>query len=239
MGNTLGARTTWSDRALLTDGGPVPLREARFVAVAGDADVGFLLGLSRDQDAVREDLWCSGERAGGDGIDRCEAILTALLQPQAGPATDDPAGPRTTSSSTTTTTTTTTPATAGGSARTVPARLRGRALSLPTTCGVQEQDERHGTYRCGDVALSWRVTDDMEAAAGEAEALLASLGSDEEPVPMPCSLGYEASVCRGVPRVVVGTAFVDGVAVIATCVAKDDADARASAPCKTLLNGSW
>lgn len=225
-GYRVGARTTWTDRMLVTDDGPVPLREARFIGVEGDADLGALLGVTRDRGSTREDLWCSADVVTDDVIVRCEVILTALLQPPPPTSTVDetplPDAP-----------------TKATNARVDAPRLRGRALSLPRTCGVQLQDDTRGTYRCLDVTLGWRVADDIDAAATEADALLASLATDEEPTPLPCRFGDEASVCRGTSTVVVGTASIDGLAIVASCVARDGDSALVAAPCKTLLNGGW
>ena len=73
----LGARLEWFDSSITTDEGPVPVREARFVAVDGDSPVGSLFGVGRLSGEEREDMWCVGSPAQRD---RCLTILTAMLQ---------------------------------------------------------------------------------------------------------------------------------------------------------------
>jgi hypothetical protein len=235
----------WTDaQTLATDTGPLPLRQGAYVG-EDQADLGFLAGVSRPRGPLRDDLWCSAPST--TLLTRCEAILTALLQPPAGTtptttttatSTTTPAAAPTTSDTstgtTTTTTTTTTPLAAGAP------QVMGRALSLPTTCRVEQQDQRHGVYQCEGHSLAWKIVDEMDRAGDEADALFGALPSDEEPRPLACRLGYETAVCRGTPLVVVGTAFVDGAAVFAWCVARDaDVDVIEAGPCRTLLNGSW
>jgi hypothetical protein len=230
-----GARVAWTDASLVTDGGPVPLRHAAYLAPDG-SDVGFLTGVSRPDGQLRDDLWCSS--ASTAQLGRCEAILTALLQPQeSAPASSTAMTPGPTGTPHEATTTSTEPGTppTGGTAQ-----LRGRALSLPTTCRIDRQDQTRGVYVCEGHSLAWKVIDDMDQATEEADALFGALPADEDPRPLPCRLGHEAAVCRGTPLVVVGTAFVDGVALFAQCVARDAAvDVMESGPCRALMNGSW
>jgi hypothetical protein len=225
------ARVLWTALTLTTDAGPLPLRQAVYL---GDdrSDLGFLSGVSRARGQLRDDFWCSAPST--TQLARCEAILTALLQdPATPPAVSEPAP---------------TPApppaddapTAQVAAGTGGAQMMGRALTLPTTCRVARQEPRAGVYQCEGHSLSWKVIDDMDRAADEADALFSALPTDEEPQPLSCRLGYETAVCRGTGNVVVGTAFIDGVAVFAQCVARDaDVDVRQAGPCRALLQGAW
>lgn len=215
-----GARLEWFDSTITTDEGPVPVREARFIAVDGDTHLGSLFGVGRLLGEEREDFWCVGDATRRD---YCLTVLTAMLQP-----------------ATTTSSTTTSPVvdSVGTRAAGQPALL-GRALSLPTSCSVERQQPDGGRYRCGPVALVWHTVADMDDGANEAEAMLSSMPADDEPATLKCRLGYEASICRGTTSVVVGTAFVDGVAIVAACVGDGADDIRAAVPCRTLMNGSW
>ena len=118
-------------------------------------------------------------------------------------------------------------------------RLMGRSLSLPTSCGVDRQDESHGRYACGGLAMSWHVAASMDDAVAEAEALLSSLPSDAAPAPLPCRLGYEPSVCTATSQIVVSTAYIDGKPVLASCVQSAGVDVRTAPACRIFLNGSW
>jgi len=240
-----GATVVWTELSLATDGGTLPLRQATYLAPDG-SDVGFLSGVSRPRAQLRDDLWCSAVST--TQLGRCEAILTALLQDPGrtppSPSTTTTPGTASPTAGTTTTTATTTTSGPGDAAPAAPsgvaAQVRGRALSLPTTCRIERQDQTRGVYLCEGHSLAWKVIDDMDQATEEADALFGALPADEEPRPLPCRLGHEAAVCRGTPLVVVGTAFIDGVAVFAQCVARDaSVDVLQAGPCRSLLNGGW
>jgi hypothetical protein len=228
-GNLQGARTEWSNTSLTIDEGVVPVREARFFAIDGDTDTGSLFGAGRLLAEEREDFWCVGAP---EQRDRCLAILTAMLQ-RATPTSTPTATPLLTPTSTPT-------ATTGrpGSPTTTPAMM-GRTLSLPAGCVVEKQQPDRGRYRCGTINLTWHTVADMDDGAAEAEALLSSLPADGEPTTVPCRIGNEPSVCQGTNVVVVGTAWVDGTAVVAACVGNGVDDIRGVVPCRTMMNGAW
>jgi hypothetical protein len=217
-----GARLEWSDGTITTDEGPVPVREARFIAVDGDTHIGSLFGVGRLLGEEREDIWCVGDPTRRD---HCLTILTAMLQKPSTVTTSSPTAPTADAS--------------GGTRVAGQPALVGRALSLPTTCSVERQQPDGGRYRCGSVTLMWHTVTDMDDGANEAEALLSSLPADDEPATLNCRLGYEASLCRGTTAVVVGTAFVDGVAIVGACIGNGADDVRAAAPCRALMNGAW
>ncbi len=211
LGNNLEAPPRWQERTLPLDAGSVVVREAAFVN-ADDEVKGTFLASGAPEGHEQQEVWCHGPPGAGP---RCEAIITALLQGM-------------TSSSTTT-----------APSRVATSRLMGRPLSLPTSCGVLSQDERHGRYTCGALSMSWHVAATMDDAVAEAEALLQSIPSEVTPTPLPCMLGHEASVCRATTQVIVSTAYVDGQAVLASCVQSAGADVRGAKACRILLNGSW
>ncbi len=209
----LGADAEWHDGVLVTDTSNVPMREARYTSQADGTDLGALYGISRDVDSARDDIWCIAD---AQQQQRCRALLTAMLQP------------RKESGGTTT----------ANTSRGPPPSLLGRSLSLPVACIVHVQNKNDGKYQCGAVSIMWRTYDEMEEAATFADGLLASVPADEETAPLPCRLGYQQSVCHGNEAVIVGTAFVDGVPVTASCLSTTD-DVRDSSACKSVMNGSW
>lgn len=117
--------------------------------------------------------------------------------------------------------------------------MMGRAVSLPAPCVVERQQPDGGRYRCGTISLNWHTVADMDEGTAEAEALLSSLPADDEPKNMPCRIVNEPSVCQGTNVVVVGTAWVDGKAVVAACVGNGVDDVRGVVPCRTMMNGAW
>jgi hypothetical protein len=213
IGRDREAPPRWSERTLLLDVGRVALREAHFTT-ADDVVVGVFLASVLPVSGEVQEVWCHGPP---DATDRCELILTALLQGMADTGVQDESAPT----------------------RVATPRLLGRSLSLPTSCGVDKQDNTQGHYACGELAMTWHVASTMDDAAAEAEALLSSIPSDVTPTTVPCRLAYETSVCRATSQVIVGTAYIDGKAIFAACVHPHGIDVRTAPACRIFLGGTW
>lgn len=202
------ARLEWVDDALDSDDARLPLRNALLHRADDDTVIANVYATSRPvDDESREDLWCIGDARHQA---RCKQLLLSML------ATPPAYAPYVSTS------------------RVLQPQLLGRSVSLSTVCVIEAQSAMGGHYRCDAVTLAWRVAESMEDAVSEAEAIVGSLGDDV--FDAPCRLGYEKSRCQVGTLVAVGVAWVDGVAISASCVGDGDPPIGEVSGCASLLN---
>jgi hypothetical protein len=216
-----GARLVWDQIVVPTEGESGLVDRAQAKEPGSDLVKGTLLGVVRPlANGASQEVWCScGDNA---GVDRCKALVGAVLGSAREASTATTSNGATSASGATSTNGATSDAGSPpqGSG---PATVFGRALSLPTSCVVQQRDDGGADAKCKDGAsLTWRKFNDMDEASQTVNATLAALGDEDDGDGFACTIVGEVGRCEAHAHGLAGLTYLDGKALAVLCVGVSD-----------------